>query len=66
MSILQHIQNKPTVVDKVHESVYRSYSILELVKDMLMRKDSTETILTTIEFLEERPKSDETIKQATK
>lgn len=46
------IKDYPTIYDDVHESVYRSYSILELVKEMLERWDSKETIIDMIKYLE--------------
>lgn len=50
---LKQIKTMPTVRDNVHESVYRSYQILELVKEMLLRKDSKETIIEIIKYLEQ-------------
>lgn len=41
----------PTVIDNKHESIYKSYQILEKAIEMLERKDSNETILETIKFL---------------
>lgn len=63
--ILQEIRNYPTKITRdemqqwldkwvkgVHESVLRSYSILQEVKEMLRRGDSIETIQAVIEFYE--------------
>jgi len=50
---LKQIKSMPTVRDNVHESVYRSYQILEKVKEMLLRGDSKETIIETIKYLEQ-------------
>jgi hypothetical protein len=52
MKSIQEIKSFPTVRDKVHESCYKSYQLLELVKEMLIRKDSHETILMVIEEIE--------------
>lgn len=49
-----HIKGFPTVVDNNHESIYRSYQILERVKVMLNRGDSRETIVEMISFLEQK------------
>lgn len=55
MSNYKRIQRMPTVIDNVHESVYRSYHILETVLEMLRRGDSSETVLDVAEFLNEYP-----------
>ena len=53
---LKNIRLLPTVVDNVHESLYRSYSILGLVKEMVYRWDSNESIKMIIGLLEsEKP-----------
>jgi hypothetical protein len=46
------IRQTPTLIGNTHESVYRSYQILEKVKEMLIRGDSSETIIEAIEFME--------------
>lgn len=51
MKILE-IKSKPTILAKIHERCYRSYQTLELVKEMLKRGDSRETILEVIEVIE--------------
>jgi len=51
---LNKINSFPTLLNNTHESVYKSYQILEAVKTMLKRGDSKETILETILFLEEK------------
>lgn len=43
----------PTVYNKVHESIYQSYQLLELVREMLERGDSNETILMVIDYVRE-------------
>jgi len=58
---LKQIKSMPTVRDNVHESVYRSYQILEKVKEMLSRGDSKETIIETIKYLEEDEKNTVTV-----
>lgn len=52
---LKQIQMKPTCLEKIHESCYRSYSILEKVLIMVERGDSKETIFEVVEFLKEHP-----------
>lgn len=47
-----HIRNCPTIYNNISESVFRSAQILNLVKDMLARWDSTQTVLDLISFLE--------------
>jgi len=49
------IQQMPTVINKTHESVYRSYQILEKVKEMLDRRDSNRTIMEFIYLMETPP-----------
>ena len=46
------IKSEPTVYKNVHESIYRSYQTLEYVKEMLLRGDSSKTILDIIEHIE--------------
>ena len=38
------IQNKPTVVDDMHQSVFRSHAVLNYIMKMVKRGDSKETI----------------------
>jgi len=52
---LKEIQRMPTVLDKNHESVYRSYHILAQVLNMIKRGDSKETIYEVVDFLNEYP-----------
>lgn len=42
----------PTIVGNSHESVVQSYQILQKVKLMLNRGDSNETIVETIQYIE--------------
>jgi capsular polysaccharide biosynthesis protein len=49
---IKQIKSMPTLIGNTHESVYRSYQILEKVKQMLERGDSKETISETIKYLE--------------
>ena len=49
---LKEIIKMPTVIDNTHESVYKSYQILNKVKEMLLRGDSQKTIIETINYLE--------------
>jgi len=50
---LKGIQNMPTTLEKVHESSYRSYHILNHVLLMIERNDSKETIFETVALLRE-------------
>jgi len=50
---LSDIRRQPTTIDKVHESCYRSYHILEQVMKMVERGDSKETIFEVKEMLED-------------
>ena len=50
---LTEIKKAPIVIDNNHESLYRSYQTLRLVKDMLKRKDSKKTIINIINFIYE-------------
>ena len=53
MRELREIQIIPTVIDKVHESCFRSYHILNHVLKMVERGDSKETIFEVVELLRE-------------
>jgi hypothetical protein len=50
---IQDIRWMPTVIDNRHESLYRSYHLLEKVKEMITRGDSKETILEAIALMED-------------
>ena len=50
------IKDNHTVYKDVHESIYRSYQILEYVKEMLARGDSSKTILDIIQHIEKTDK----------
>ena len=49
MNKLKQIKQMPTTHENVHESIYRSAATLDLVKEMLKRGDSNESILMVIE-----------------
>jgi len=51
-NIIDIIRNRPTVYNNVHESVYRAYSILEIVKEWCEKGIPPDVILTWIEYLE--------------
>lgn len=53
MKTIQEIQKFPIVIGNSHESLLRSYQTLQLVKDMLKRNDSHETIIMVIRAIEE-------------
>jgi len=50
--LFNNIKDKPVTIGNVHESCYRSFSILESVKEMIKRGDSIETIKEYIEYME--------------
>jgi len=50
---IKEILSRPTTIDNIHESCFRSYGILRVVTHMIERGDSKETILELIEFLRE-------------
>lgn len=52
---LKQIQKQPTCLEKIHESCYRSYHILDKVMEMINRNDSKETIIEMVEFLRQYP-----------
>ena len=54
-SILQVLEY-PTVVDNNHESVYRSYQVLELAEDLLERYTPPDVVLFIIRELRQYPK----------
>lgn len=49
---LIEISKYPTVHERVHESIFRSYHILNKVKEMISRGDSQQTISEAIELME--------------
>lgn len=53
MKTIQEIKTFPTAIDNNHESLLRSYQTLQLVKQMIERKDSHETIMLVIQTIEE-------------
>ena len=52
MQTLDMIAAFPTVINSTHESMYRSYHILEKVLEMVDRGDSKETIFEVVNFLQ--------------
>ena len=50
---LAYLRELPTSYENLHESMVRSYHLLEYVKTMLKRGDSKETILEIIESVED-------------
>jgi hypothetical protein len=53
---LKRIAKKPIIWngnDKIHESIFRSYSIVEYIKQLCIRGTDPETMLDIIEFLQE-------------
>jgi hypothetical protein len=48
---LNDIQRRPTTIDGIHESRFRSYAVLEYVLKMVERGDSKETIIEISSFL---------------
>lgn len=51
---LAHIREMPTVVNEVHESVYRSWHILHYVEWLLERETPNDVILALIRDMEAR------------
>lgn len=52
----RQIQKMPVVHNNTHESIYRSFNILELTKDYLARGVPPIVMLQIIDFLEGEPK----------
>lgn len=50
---IQEIIDRPVVLDKVHESCYRSYHILEKVLEMIELDVPKETIKELVAFMRE-------------
>jgi isoleucyl-tRNA synthetase len=50
----EYIHEFPQSYRAVHESIYRSYQVLEEVTKMLKRKDSHKTILKFISFVTDK------------
>ncbi len=46
---LSEIRKMPVIIGNTHESVLRSYHVVKKVEEMLIRKDSHETILEFID-----------------
>lgn len=61
---LKEIQRTPTTLEKIHESCFRSYHILEQVLKMVERGDSKETIFEVTEMLNKYPIDTEFTKSA--
>lgn len=51
ISTFAEIARTPTVIDNMHESLFKSYQTLKYVKKMLQRGDSKETILDLLTLL---------------
>ena len=51
MNEIYKILQKPTTIDKVHESMYRSYNIVDYILKMVERGDSKETIADVAELM---------------
>jgi len=49
--MLEEIRELPTLSNNIHESVFRSYHILNKVLELIERGDSKETILEIVEDL---------------
>jgi len=54
---IKEIAEMPTTFNNVHESIYRSYHILNLVLEMIERGDSKETINLTVGYLKQQPEA---------
>lgn len=44
--------DSPTIINDVHESILRSYSQLKLLRDMVNRWDSKETINLVMDYID--------------
>ena len=66
MSKLKTIQAKPTTLENIHESCFRSYDILEQVLIMVERGDTKETIFEVVDFLKCYPVDTEFAKEENK
>lgn len=55
---LKEIQKLPTSIDKIHESCFRSYHVLQQVLIMVGRGDSIQTIVEVYELLTSAPPPD--------
>ena len=64
MTKLKTIQAKPTILENIHESCFRSYDILEQVLIMVERDDTKETIFEVVELLKGCPTETEFRKTA--
>lgn len=64
MSRLQQIQRMPTSIDNIHESAFRSYSVLDMVLAMVERGDSKQTIFDVVEMMKEYPLDTERVQAA--
>lgn len=56
---LKEIANQKTVIKNHHESLVRSYQLLDYVMDMVERGDSVKTIRDLVEFMRSLPESEE-------
>mgnify|MGYP000258087891 CR=1 FL=1 len=50
---LKDIKEMPTSINYNHESLYKSYQTLKIVREMLKRGDSKKTIINIINFIYE-------------
>ena len=62
MENLYLIQKMPTSIDGIHESCFRSTSILKKVLEMIKREDSKETIFEVVEMMLKKLLKEETVK----
>lgn len=56
------IRRMPTTLDMVHESVFRSYHVLEKVQELLRQQTPARVILEVIEDLQSEPFETESVK----
>lgn len=54
---IERILSQPTVYENVHESIFRSYHILDKVMEMIERGDSKESIKEIVAYLKEPNKN---------
>jgi hypothetical protein len=62
MGKLASIKERPTVIDNNHESLYRSYHILDYVLKLVERDDSKDTIFEVVDYLRAKNVERETVR----
>lgn len=55
MAKVAALAGRPTVFNKVHESVYRSYNILQIVRNLLKAGAPTDVVLEILDAIDTLP-----------